>query len=130
MKSISFLKKKIGPAKSGGFIVLLIVLAFLGIGATVFLVGLGAGVARTEQKIARATAAGSALNDAKQILIAYLISPPNTAARLSSAIRPGTLPTPDSMGNGNYDGTEDDNCLGNTTNGLPSVGSSSSAWRF
>ena len=63
------------------------------------------------------------------MLIAYIISPPNTVARPSSTIRPGTLPTPDAWGNSNYDGTEDNQCLGNTTNGLPWVGSTSTTKR-
>lgn len=122
------------PVKSKGFVLLLIVLTFLGIGATIILAGLGAGAARTEQKIARAALAGGALNDAKQILIAYLISPPDTVIRPSSTIRPGTLPTPDSLSalspdTGDYGGTEDTHCLGNTTNGLPSVGSTSTIRR-
>ena len=129
MQPNSFRTGRSRSFKSDGFILLLIVLAFLGIGATILFAGLGAGAARTEQKMARATAAGGALNDAKQMLIAYLISPPDTAGRPSSTIRPGTLPTPDSLGNGNYDGNEDDNCLGNTTNGLPSVGSTSTIRR-
>lgn len=129
MKPNAFCKAASQPDKSSGFVLLLIVLVVLGIGATVLLAGLGAGAARTEQKISRAAAAGSALNDAKQILIAYLISPPDTIAKPSSTIRPGTLPTPDSLGNGNYDGTEDPNCLGNTTNGLPAVGSTSTIRR-
>lgn len=129
MQPNSFQTGHFRSVKTDGFVLLLIVLAFLGISATILLAGLGAGAARTEQRIARVTAAGGSLNDAKQILIAYLISPPDTALRPSSTIRPGTLPTPDSLGNGNYDGTEDDNCLGNTTNGLPSVGSTSTIRR-
>lgn len=129
MKPNSFCRGVDRPDKSDGFVLLLIVLVVLGIGATVLLAGLGAGAARTEQKIARAAAAGSALNDARQILIAYLISPPDTSTRPSSTIRPGTLPTPDSLGNGNYDGTEDTDCLGNTPNGIPAVGSTSTIRR-
>lgn len=116
-------------AKDHGFVLLLIVLSILAIGATVLFAGLGAGVARTEQRIARAAVSESVLNDARQILIAYIVSPPSTTSRPSATIRPGTLPTPDSLGNGNYDGIEDDNCLGNTTNGLPAVGSTSTIRR-
>ncbi len=118
-----------GVASERGFALLLIVLSFLAIGATLLFAGLGAGGARTEQRIARAAASESQLNDIRQILIAYVISPPNTVARPSSSIRPGTLPTPDSLANSNYDGTEDNSCLGSTINGLPGVGSASTTKR-
>ena len=70
-------------ASNGGFVLILIVLSILAIGAVALFAGLGAGLARTEQRIARASASEAILNEARQMLIAYVISPPNTAARPS-----------------------------------------------
>ena len=104
-------------AKSDGFVLLLIVLTLLGVGAVVFLTGIGANLAGSERAQKRTTARNDQLQAAKQMLIGYVISPPNIG------YRPGTLPTPDSLANGTYDGTEDSQCLGTGTNGLPALGS-------
>lgn len=121
--------RRVPVHRSGGFIFLLVVLAILGIGGAFLLVGLGAGIARTEQRLGRAAASENSLNEVKQILVAYLVSPPNSVARPAASIRPGTLPTPDSMADGNYDGAEDAHCLSNGPNGLPWAGGSSTTRR-
>ena len=103
--------------KSDGVVLLLIVLALLVVSGAVLFMGIGANIAGSESALKRTKAGGDQLQAAKQMLIGYVISPP------SAAYRPGTLPTPDSLANGSYDGSEDSQCLGTGTNGFPLAGS-------
>ena len=102
-----------------GIVLLLIVLSLLAVGATFLLVGMGGGLQATKRQIALAASSSDALLQAKLALIGYVASPPN------SSWRPGTLPTPDSLANGIYDGREDGSCIGGGAGGLSSTGASS-----
>jgi hypothetical protein len=99
-----------------GVVLLLVVLVMLAIGGTVLFAGIGANVAQTERRLAKSNAGADTLQNAKQVLIGYVLSPPN------ADYRPGVLPTPDSLANGLYDGLEDASCLSTGTNGLPGAG--------
>ena len=119
------------PAHSGrlkrsaqGFVLLLIVLSMLAIGAVVLLNGVATSTIANRQ-LQQVVAGSDALQAAKQALIGYAVNPP--ASMLN--IRPGMLPVPDSLANGSYDGQADSRCLGNTVNGLPGVGSTSTIKR-
>ena len=107
-----------------GFVLLLIVLSMLAIGAVVFLNGVATSTIANRQ-LQQFIAGSDTLQAAKQALIGYAVNPP--ASMLN--IRPGMLPVPDSLANGNYDGQADSQCLGNTVNGLPGVGSTSTIKR-
>jgi len=106
-----------------GFVLLLIVLTMLAIAGVVFLNGIAQNTSSIQRDLVRVQAANDRLIAAKQALLGYLVSPPQPT------IRPGALPTPDSWANGNYDGKEDAQCLGNTLNGFPGVGSNSTIKR-
>lgn len=108
-----------------GFVVLLIILSILTIGAISLLVVLGATATNSSRRLQQNTIEGADLQAAKQALIGYMLSPPAAIGN----IRPGMLPIPDSLANGLYDGKEDNQCLGNTTNGLPGVGANSTVKR-
>ncbi len=101
--------------KERGFALILIVLVLLGIGGVALFASLSAGVARGERESVQSQAANDVLNAAKLALIGYVVSSPNPT------YRPGTFPTPDSYGNGNYDGRSDPTCLGTGSNGLPAA---------
>lgn len=108
-----------------GFILLLIILSILTIGAVSLLVVLGAAATNSSRRLQQNAIEGADLQAAKQALIGYMLSPPAAIGN----IRPGILPIPDSLANAVYDGKEDNQCLGNTTNGLPGVGASSTVKR-
>lgn len=102
--------------KSGGFVLLLIVLTLLAVSGAILFTNLGVGGASTEQRIVRARDSTDVLLAAKLALIGYAVGP-----QLGSTFRPGVFPIPDSYGNSNYDGTEDPMCLGTGPNGLPNT---------
>ena len=104
-----------------GFVLLLIILSILTMGAISLLVVLGSTATNSSRRLQQNASEDSKLQAAKQALIGYMLSPPPGIGN----IRPGMLPIPDSLANGIYDGKEDNQCLGNTTNGLPGVGATS-----
>lgn len=105
-----------------GVVLLLIVLALLVVGGTLVLAGIGTGLNKGASS-KQALTGNLTLQDLKQVLIGYVVAPP------SSDRRPGTLPTPDSLANGNYNGEEDITCLGVGVNGMPAAGSTTPAKR-
>ncbi|HEX4909625.1 MAG TPA: hypothetical protein VFV64_02545, partial [Permianibacter sp.] len=106
-----------------GVVLLLIVLALVALGGAALFVGLASKNDPATALRARVQLGNDSLGAVRQAMIGYLLSPPN------AAVRAGTLPTPDSLANGNYDGNEDSSCLGTGTNGLPAVGGSSTSKR-
>jgi hypothetical protein len=107
-----------------GFVLVLIILSMLSIGAVVLFASYGEAI--NKKKIDPVTVASNASaaetnNAAKQALLSYVLD------QASDEIRPGALPLPDSLANRNipftnvgiYDGLMDDKCLSNNTNGLP-----------
>jgi len=104
-----------------GFVLLLIILSILTMGAISLLVVLGSTATNSSRRLQQNASEDSKLQAAKQALVGYMLSPPPGIGN----IRPGMLPIPDSLANGIYDGKEDNQCLGNTTNGLPGVGATS-----
>jgi hypothetical protein len=104
-----------------GFVLLLIILSILTIGAITVLVALGTAATNSGRQAQQHVASASILQSTKHALIGYSLSPPASIGNT----RPGILPTPDSLANGIYDGKEDVKCLQNTVNGLPGVGAAS-----
>jgi hypothetical protein len=94
-----------------------VVLTILAIGGAVLFSGVAASLVAADRARAQVAKGDDTLSAAKLALLAYVLRPPNTA----QILRPGTLPTPDSLANGAYDGLEDNACLSNATNGLPAA---------
>ena len=103
-------------ARQRGVVLLLIVLALLSVAGVVFLAGVGKG--SSERAQIRAVEGAQLLAAAKQALIGNAIG--NLGG---TGARPGHLPLPDTLANGNYDGSaETASCLdGTATNGLPAL---------
>jgi|GEM_PF-1280017 len=112
------------PAKQNGFVLILIVLSMLSIGAVLLFASYGEAISKN--KINSVTVASNATaaetnNAAKQALISFVLN------QTDDAIRPGALPLPDSLAfktvsspsDGVYDGMMDNKCLSNNTNGIP-----------
>jgi hypothetical protein len=123
MRKLASRQKFKRPAS--GFILLLIILSILTIGAVTVLIALSSATTSASRRLQLNAADTNTLQAAKQALIGYSLNPP--ASLLN--IRPGMLPTPDSLANASYDGKEDLKCLGNTANGLPAVGANSTLKR-
>ncbi len=98
-------------SKSGGFVLLLIVLTLLAIGAAVLLTGIGTGLERSS---AQSATIAQRLLTSRDALVGYAIG------AFDGGARPGQLPRPDTLQNGNYNGSEDASCLdGTQANGGP-----------
>ena len=122
--SVRLMKQKKMPVrptkltKSDGFVLLLIVLSLMAIGGTIFLVGMGSGLVGAERSAARRAAAGDTLAQARLALLGYAVRETNGG----TGYRLGNFPTPDSLANGQYDGTSDgDKCLSNSGTGIPPI---------
>ena len=122
--SVRLMKQKKMPVrptkltKSDGFVLLLIVLSLMAIGGTIFLMGLGSGLGGAERSAARRVAAGDTLAQARLALLGYAVRETNGG----TGYRLGNFPTPDSLANGQYDGTSDgDKCLSNSGTGIPPI---------
>ena len=104
--------------KSDGVVLLLIVLVLLGISAAALFTGLVANKSM-ERRIADGTSADQRLLFARDALLGFAIG------NISDSGRPGQLPVPDNLHDGNYDGTANVvvvNCLdGSAPNGLPAL---------
>ena len=117
--------------RQSGFVLLLIVVGLVIVGGAAVLFGISQSAARrqyVDPVVAQnAALAKDTLDAAKQALFQYVLSPPGGVP-----LRPGVLPTPDSLayklvvGDGVYDGIEDNKCLGNTGTGLPGISGSNS----
>ncbi len=120
------------PAYSGrfkrsaqGFVLLLIVLSMLAIGAVVFLNGLGGALVGSRRGQAQAQASNDVLIVAKAALLGYVAQKIDGG----SGYRLGNLPTPDILNaagtaiyyDGIGDGISTNKCLSTGTNGLPGV---------
>jgi hypothetical protein len=108
-----------------GAILLLILLTFITVAATVFFVSVGQNVATNKMGAIPQDIANTKLARAKEALIGVIVAPPASFGD----VRPGTLPIPDSLGNGDYSGLMDTACLSNTATGLPTVGATSTLKR-
>jgi len=95
-----------------GVILLLIVLSMLAIAGTIFLAAVGKSRSGASAESIRAQFSSAV--DLKQALLGYVLSAPISA----SYLRPGSLPLPDSLAGGSYDGQSDTKCLSTATNGL------------
>ncbi len=104
------------PLRQRGVILLLIVLSMLAIIGVVFLSALGQSAGGRSQT--QLVSGAQVLAVAKQALLGYAVS--NLAG---GGARPGQLPLPDTLANGNYDGSaETASCLnGAATNGMPAL---------
>jgi|GEM_PF-2165343 len=105
------------PNRQGGIILLLIVLSMLAIGGVIFLGALSQ--TSGQRALVQQVSGAQTLMAAKQALIGYAVSRilPITNGRL------GRLPQPDTLTDGNYDGSSDNtSCLdGNAVNGMPAL---------
>ncbi len=103
--------------KSGGFVLLLIVLTLLTIGAAAFLTGLVGG-GSAERRIGEGATADQRLLFAKDALFGYAVG-----NIVDGTGRPGQLPAPDTLQDGNYNGVANfASCLdGTAANGLPAL---------
>ena len=104
------------PRRQQGIILLLIVLSLMAVAGVVFLGALGQGAG--ERALAQSVDGSRILAVARQTLIGYAVG--NLSA---SGARPGQMPLPDTLNNGNYDGsTETASCLDSTAaNGMPAL---------
>ena len=94
----------------------------MAIGGTIFLVGLGNGLAGADRSATRRAAAGDTLAQAKLALLGYAVRETNGG----TGYRLGNFPTPDSLADGQYKGTtDDDKCLSNSGTGIPPITGSS-----
>ena len=99
--------------KSGGFVLLLIVLTLLAVGAAVLLTGIGTGLERSS---AQSATIAQRLLISRDALVGYAIG------AFGGGARPGQLPSPDTLQNSNYDGMAEVGCLnGVAVNGLPAL---------
>ena len=116
MKKYRIRSGMIPSVKSGGFVLLLIVLGLLAVGAVAVLVSIGGGKTGS-LKIASGATADQRLLVARDALLGY------ATGNIADSGRPGQLPTPDNLQDGNYDGnTNNLNCLdGTAANGLPAL---------
>jgi len=105
------------PRRQHGVILLLIVLAMLAVGGVVFLAAVGKGAGERAQT--QLVGGAQVLAATKQALIGYAVSRIIPAANG----RPGRLPQPDTLTDGNYDGSADNtSCLdGSAANGMPAL---------
>ncbi len=95
---------------------MLILLTVLTVGGTVIAVKLATSASEAQQ--AGAAPKGDILAMSKSALLGYFVR----TTTGGTGVRLGNLPTPDSLGDGSYNGSSDgDRCLSNTTTGLPSV---------
>lgn len=99
-----------------GLVLLLIVLSLLAIGGAVLLTGLVGGKTG-ERRLAEGASADQRLLIARDSLLGYAVG------NIADAGRPGQLPAPDNLQDGNYDGTANNgSCLdGTAVNGLPAL---------
>ena len=111
------------PAR--GFVFLLIMLTILAIAGIVFLNSTAQNALSTQNQLRRDQLSTGVLIAAKNALLGRLLSPAFDPLNPLNTLRPGTLPAPDSLANGIYDGNSDTQCLGNSLNGLPGVGANS-----
>ena len=104
------------PRRQQGVILLLIVLSLMAVAGVVFLGALGQGAG--ERALAQSVDGSKILAVARQTLIGYAVG--NLSA---SGARPGQMPLPDTINNGNYDGsTETASCLDSmAANGMPAL---------
>jgi len=102
------------PNRQGGIILLLIVLSMLAIGGVFFLAAVNKGAGERAQT--QSVDGARLLAVAKQALIGYAVGDLS-----ATGARPGQLPLPDTLFNGNYDGSADaTSCLNAAAvNGLP-----------
>lgn len=111
-------------ANQNGFVLVLIILSMLSIGAVLLFASYGEAISKNKIDpitVKSNTSAMETNNAAKQALIAFVLN------QVSDEIRPGTLPLPDSLAyrtiaspsDGVYDGLMDNKCLSNNTNGIP-----------
>ncbi|MFM9913145.1 MAG: hypothetical protein ACKVN9_06410 [Methylophilaceae bacterium] len=112
----SFLRRRLSRQKG---IALLMVIFFLGLGATAFLI---TSLNKSSDPVQRDIKANEQLAEAKTALMSYVLS----VGTSGGATRPGDLLLPDANSEtpGNYDGTSDGGCLNATqANGLPLINS-------
>ena len=97
-----------------GLVLLLIVLSMLAIGGTLLLTGFVGGKS-AERRLAEGASADQRLLFARDALLGYAVG------NISDVGRPGQLPAPDNLQDGNYDGNQNYlSCLdGTAVNGLP-----------
>ena len=102
-----------------GFVLLLLVLTVIIVGGAFLLGGIAGNLSSTQRQMEQAQTSNVSLLAARQALLNYA-SKARTAPDVTRG-GPGYLPVPDSLANGNYNGTSDDRCLGNSGNGLPGI---------
>lgn len=96
-----------------GYILLLIVLTLTAIGAAALFAGIGANLGR---RTSQSATIDQQLQISRDALTGFAIG------TFGGGARPGQLPRPDSLQNGNYDGQADSGCLdGTAVNGLPAL---------
>ena len=110
--------------KNKGFVLLLIVLALLAIGAAALVTGL-AGNRALDRRIGVGATSDQRLLLSKDALVGAAIG------NIADSGRPGQLPAPDTLQDGNYDGTANNfGCLdGTAVNGLPALSSDNANMR-